>query len=91
MRVSLYPAGGNVIGTMICTVCSKPMVSCACPDKAERIEKIAESPYVLVMFCRTCGLSQYDCKCEAPKYHDRQGRFTDEQLASRVRSYGKEL
>ena len=48
---------------MLCVVCNKGLAFCTCPDIDERLRKIRESPYVVMVWCDACDRHLDRCIC----------------------------
>jgi hypothetical protein len=49
---------------MYCAVCQKHLSKCDCPDKEERVRKIAAHPNIMMARCGACGEPYPLCRCE---------------------------
>lgn len=53
---------------MWCGICNKDLIECACPDLKERLRAIAQSPHIMLRWCKKCDNHYALCKCEQPEW-----------------------
>jgi hypothetical protein len=51
---------------MWCMKCNKDLMDCICLDRAERIGKIMDNPFIASRKCEVCKQHYALCKCEYP-------------------------
>lgn len=59
---------------MYCAICQKHLSACDCPDKEERVRKIAGHPNIAMAHCPVCREPYPLCRCKPTVTERRKSR-----------------